>query len=446
VPEDQEKSDTHEIGAQPVPTGRVSRLARFGGLASGIASNMALHGARQLVQGQRPDWSGLLLSPANAHKLAGQLAQMRGAAMKVGQIMSMDSGAILPLEFTEVLARLRSEAHAMPPAQLKKVLTANWGPHWLKQFKKFDVRPIAAASIGHVHRAQTKDGRDLAIKIQYPGVRQSIDSDVDNIALLIKLSGLLPKELDIAPLLDQAKQQLYEEAEYQREGRFLNRFGALLADQSAFQVPTLYTQFSTADILTMAYLPGQPIEALDTAPQADRNRVISLLIGLLLQELFDFQLMQTDPNFANYQYNEASGQINLLDFGASRDPCPQLVEKFRRLLRSGLRDDRKASQKAMIDIGYFDAATAPHHQAAVEDLFHQIMAPFQADEIFDFADQAFTNRLRSEAMALGKEGNFWHIPPVETLYLHRKFGGIYLLANRLKAKLNIHQLLIPYAL
>ena len=112
----------------PVPTGRVSRFAKVGGLAADIAGNLALNGVRQLVQGQRPNWNGLLLSPANARKLADQLAQMRGAAMKVGQLMSMDSGTMLPPEFAQILARLRSEAQSMPPLQLKKVLTAYWGP------------------------------------------------------------------------------------------------------------------------------------------------------------------------------------------------------------------------------------------------------------------------------------------------------------------------------
>ena len=100
----------------------------------------------------------------------------------------------------------------------------------------------------------------------------------------------------------------------------------------------------------------------------------------------------------------------------------------------------------MGDIGYFGAATAPHHQAAIEDLFHQIMTLFQANTIFNFAGQTFPNQLRKEAMALGKGGDFWHIPPIKTLYFHRKFGGIYLLANRLEAKVNVHQLLVPYAL
>ena len=439
------QKDRHIIDAQLVPSGRLSRLARFGSLASGVMGNIALNSAQQLVQGQRPNWNRLLLSTANAQRLAGQLAQMRGAAMKVGQLMSMDTGTVFPPEFADVLARLRSEAHAMPPAQLKRVLTANWGPKWLRQFKQFEARPIAAASIGQVHRAKTHDGAKLAIKIQYPGVRQSIDSDVDNIAMLIKLSGLLPDGLDISPLLKQAKQQLHEEADYQREGAFLRRFGGLLAAQEAFLVPKLHDMLTTPDILTMSYLEGTPVEALYDAPQAERNRVVEQLVCLLLRELFDFQLMQTDPNFANYQYNETTRQLNLLDFGATRELPLALACKFRTLLRAGLSQDTAGIRQALLDIGYFDATTAPHHLRTIENLFQQIMAPFQTNSTFDFADTTFAARLRDVAKELGSDGNFWHIPPFDTLYLHRKFGGIYLLANRLRAKVNINHLLQPYA-
>ncbi|NKX42483.1 AarF/ABC1/UbiB kinase family protein, partial [Rhodobacteraceae bacterium R_SAG2] len=103
---------------------------------------------------------------------------MRGAAMKLGQLLSMDAGDILPQEFAVILSRLRAEADFMPPRQLKQVLDQNWGEGWQKQFRRFDVRPIAAASIGQVHRAILPDGRDVAVKVQYPGIAQSIDSDL----------------------------------------------------------------------------------------------------------------------------------------------------------------------------------------------------------------------------------------------------------------------------
>ena len=428
----------------PVPTGRVSRFAKVGGLAADIAGNLALNGVRQLVQGQRPNWNGLLLSPANARKLADQLAQMRGAAMKVGQLMSMDSGTMLPPEFAQILARLRSEAQPMPPPQLKKVLTAYWGPQWLRQFASFDVRPIAAASIGQVHRAKTKDGRELALKIQYPGIRKSIDSDVDNIAMLIKMSGLLPRDLDITSLLEQAKQQLHDEAQYQREGQYLEEFGKLLADKRDFKVPALYEDLTAPDILAMSYVSGHPIEALTSAPQATRDRVVGLLIQLLLLELFDFHLMQTDPNFANYQYNPETQQVVLLDFGATRALCPILVQQFRRLLNSGLENNKDASLHLLREIGYCDDTTLPHHRTALLNLFDLILSPFRQDIAFDFSDEVFATRVRDAAMALGKDGDFWHIPPVETLFLHRKFGGIYLLANRLGARVNVRQLVLPY--
>ena len=197
--------ETTTLSSSAVPSSRLGRLVRLGGMATGVAGNMLMAGAQQLAQGKRPKLSDLLLTPANALKITQQLSQMRGAAMKVGQLISMDAGDLLPPEMAAILARLRSDAHAMPQRQVQAVLTANWGARWQQRFASFSFTPVAAASIGQVHRATTLDGRDLAIKIQYPGVRKSISSDVDNVASLLRLSGLLPKSLDIAPLLMEAK-------------------------------------------------------------------------------------------------------------------------------------------------------------------------------------------------------------------------------------------------
>jgi len=132
--------------------------------------------------------------------------------MKVGQLLSLDAGDLMPPELGAILARLRSDAHPMLMSQLVAVLNCQWGTGWDRHFERFSFTPMAAASIGQVHAARTRDGRNLAIKVQYPGVRQSIGSDVDNVATLLRISGLLPNNLDIEPLLQEAKLQLQAEA------------------------------------------------------------------------------------------------------------------------------------------------------------------------------------------------------------------------------------------
>ncbi|MEO1790367.1 MAG: AarF/ABC1/UbiB kinase family protein, partial [Pseudomonadota bacterium] len=256
-----------------IPQTRLSRLARLGTMASGVAGGMAVEGVRQLGRGERPELRDLLLTPSNISRVTDQLARMRGAAMKVGQLVSMDTGDVLPPELAQIMARLRAEADHMPPKQLKSVLNATWGPDWLKPFRRFDVRPIAAASIGQVHRAQTRDGRDLALKIQYPGVRRSIDSDVTNVGALIKVSGLLPPGLDMGPLLDEARKQLHEETDYAREGAQLRRFGALMADVPDVVLPELAEDLTTETVLAMSFVAGTPVEEMADAPQEVRDRI-----------------------------------------------------------------------------------------------------------------------------------------------------------------------------
>ena len=430
--------------ALAVPSGRFSRLARFGGLATNIAGSAALNSARHLSQGRRPQAGDVFMTPANVRKVADQLAQMRGAAMKVGQLISMDAGDMLPPELAEIMARLRADAHFMPGPQLKTVLTAAWGRDWLKRFTKFDTRPIAAASIGQVHRAQTVDGRDLAIKVQYPGVRRSIDSDVNNVAALMRLSGVMPRELDIGPMLDEAKRELHDEADYEREGHYLTRFGDLLADDPAFRVPGLHADLTTRDVLAMDYVEGVGIETLTSAPQETRDRVMTVLMGLVFRELFEFRMMQTDPNFANYRYQPDTGRIVLLDFGAAREFRPEMPEQFRRLMKMGLDGDRDGMRATIRDIGFFGDDTKARHQQIMTDMFDQSMEPLKHPDGFDFGGNDLAMRMRDAGMALGADRDFWHIPPMDTLFMQRKFSGVYMLASRLKARVNLRAIIEPY--
>ncbi|NJS37838.1 MAG: AarF/ABC1/UbiB kinase family protein [Rhodobacteraceae bacterium] len=416
----------------------------MGGIVAGIAGGVIGGGLRQIVQGQRPALPNLLLTPSNALRLTNGLSHMRGAALKLGQMLSMDSGIVLSPELTKILAALRDDARPMPPNQLRDVLNAEWGPGWLAQFRKFDVRPFAAASIGQVHRAETRDGRLLAIKVQYPGVRASIDSDVDNIATLMRLPGLLPKGMDITQLLAAAKAQLREEADYLAEAGHLRRFSGLLSGSTDFVLPDLQEDLSTGQVLAMTYLDCQPIETLEAAPQGVRDRAAASLIDLVLRELFTFRAMQTDPNLANYRVEAATGRIVLLDFGAVRPVEPGLATTFRDLLNAALDRDAVAIRAAMLQIGYFGPDTAPHHQDLIQRMFDLAIDPLRQDSAFDFGQSDLLDRLRDMGLALGTERDLMHVPPAETLFLHRKIGGMYLLATRLRARVNLRQLVEPY--
>ncbi len=427
-----------------VPTSRVGRLLRFGGLASGIAGGVAAGGLRALAQGQRPDMAQLLLTPANTLRLTNGLTHLRGAALKLGQMLSMDTGLVLPDELTAILARMRDDARHMPPKQLQTVLNAEWGAGWHTRFARFDVRPFAAASIGQVHRAITHDGRDLAIKVQYPGVRASIDSDVDNMATLLRLPGLMPRGMDLAPLMAEAKRQLHAEADYLAEAQHLTRYRAALAGDDRFTLPMLEPALCTAQVLAMTYLDSAPLESLTDAPQAARDHVAAALIDLVLRELFVFGAMQTDPNLANYRYDPKTGRIVLLDFGAVQPVAPALCGDFRALARAALSGHDADTRAAMQAVGYFGPQTAPHHQAVIKAMFETAMEPLRQTTAFDFGNSDLLERLRDMGLAIGTERELAHVPPAATLFLHRKIGGTYLMAAKLRARIALRPMLETY--
>lgn len=423
---------------------RLGRLGLLGRLAGGLAGGAIGEGARRLAQGQRPAVGDLLLTPGNARRLAGHLAEMRGAAMKLGQLLSMDGGAVLPPAFSELLARLREDAHAMPLGQVAAVLKQAWGEGWDARFERFHFTPLAAASIGQVHAAVLRGGERLAIKLQYPGVRDSIDSDIDNVAALLRLARLLPATMDVAPLLAEAKRQLHLEADYRQEAAALDRYRALLAGDPRYQVPAVHAALSDERVLAMEFLDGEPVETLANAPAALRDEAATALLDLALHEVFDWGLVQTDPNFANYRVERASGRLQLLDFGATRDYPAEHAAALRELLRACLDGDDADLAAAATAVGYLAPDDAPAYRAEVVALLRTATEPARHPGRYDFGRCDLAGRMRDALLRIRVELGFTRLPPPDILFLHRKLGGLYLLLRHLGARVAVAERVAPW--
>ena len=427
-----------------VPTSRLGRFSRMTRLAGGIAGGIAAEGIRQIGKGNRPKIQDLILTPNNAKRFADEMAKMRGAAMKLGQILSMDGGDILPRELADILSRLRSDAFTMPRKQLKEVLVENYGDDWKDQFGHFELNPIAAASIGQVHKVETHEGDVVALKIQYPGIKSSIDSDVDNLAGLLRVTGLLPKEFALDDLLTEVKLQLHDEADYRLEGEYLSAFNSTLADDKRFLIPSWNEEYSTETILAMDYIEAENIETIAKLPADERNAVVKSLFELMLRELFELQLMQTDPNFANYQYQSSTQRIVLLDFGACRRFDTSFSEGYRQLILAILSEDKTKILLAAENIGYKHSSNSAGYQAILVDIFMMIGEIFSSIEPYDFKDSDIVERMSEVNEAMTDHRNEWQTPPIDSLFFHRKLGGLFLLASRVDAKVAMRPLLDTY--
>lgn len=369
---------------------------------------------------------------------------MRGAAMKLGQILSMDSGDLLPRELADILATLRNAAYAMPKRQLDEVLTEAFGVEHQLVLIDFEHKPFAAASIGQVHRLRSARGQPAVLKIQYPGVRESIDSDVDNLVALLKVSGLLPKHMDISPLLTEVKAQLHEEADYKQEAKYLRAFVKGLGDDERFLLPRVIPSLSGLRVLGLTYVDGIPIEEVADENQEERDRVMSLLFELLLIELFELGLVQTDPNFANYRYNPETGQVVLLDFGASKYFPDTFTVAYLDLLASTIEGDRLGMAAAAETAGYSLGSEGSPYREVVLDLLELALEPISCGEAYDFGESTLPRRLADMGQQIQGHKEYWEVPPMYAAYIHRKIAGLFLLASRLKARVNIHELVLPW--
>ncbi len=438
-----QKYTHNEVGTN-IPASRSSRLASMAGLAAGIAGNVVSEYAKHLSRGNTPELKDVLLTPSNAKRVANKLKKMRGAALKVGQLLSMDSGDFIPAELALILDKSRDDVDPMPFSQLTQLLKSEWGEDWQKNFRQFTFTPMAAASIGQVHSAHDLNNEKLAIKIQYPAVSKSIDSDVDNVGTILKYSGLLPDTTKIKDLLNETKEQLHCETDYLKEADWIERYQGVLVNDNDFVIPRVYRNFTKENILCMSYHDGENIDKFIDLTLQERNHIVSSLIKLTFKEIFELHHVQTDPNFANYLYQPESKKIVLLDFGATRELPAHITDGYKLLLQASVRNDKKAVDNAISQIGFFQEYITSQQREAVISLFQMACQPLGHIGEYDFENSTLAKNVSIAGRELSVKQNYWHTPPADALFLHRKIAGLYLIAVKLKAKINLRDLIYPY--
>lgn len=424
----------YEMHESRVPATRFGRLWQYGGLATSMAFGAVGEGVRRLAGGS--GGGSLILSEGNMNRLVAKLSRMRGAALKLGQMMSFQDSKILPPAINTVLQRVQDSADYMPASQRDKALVRNLGQDWRDLFSRFEEKPFAAASIGQVHKATLKSsGRDVAVKIQYPGVRNSIDSDLNNLSLLLTASQLLPRGLFLDKTIANARTELAWECDYEREAKACARFkNDLLHDETdTFSVPQVFPEASGPDILTAEFMHGTAVTKIKDLTQHERNWIGTQILRLCLRELMEWRFMQTDPNWTNFLYNRSTQKLELLDFGASRDFPDKFVEPYVSLLIAASKNDQKTCRDLSIQLGYLTGHESEGMLKAHVESILTLAEPFveSAPRVYEFEDQTITDRVRSNIGLMLKER--MAPPPEETYSLHRKLSGAFLLCARLKS-------------
>lgn len=376
------------------------------------------------------------------------LSQLRGAAMKAGQLLSLDLEDYFPPEAIKILSQLQNSVSEMPDIDIRKILIQNLKPLQYQQITQLTITPFAAASMGQVYKAQLKLSADekpvpVVFKVLYPGLKDSVASDV---ALLkramwafCKMTG---RDMNLDPLFSEIESVLKSEMDYVHEKEAYQKFHELTESREwpylKVKTPVAIQDFCTDSFLCLSYESGLPLKNwLDTNPSEQaRERLALTLLDLYLTEFFDWGFVQTDPNPANFIIQDQT--LVALDFGAAKF----YDSAFRKSYVDLLRTIKSLNEKAIIDeaiaFGLINPKESKEAFATFTELLKLGVQPFLSDSVFNFSDDQFikeNSRLSKQLLGQLK----YSPPPHQLIFLHRKLGGIYAILRRMQVKIDVNQ-------
>ena len=414
-------------------------------LSAGLLLRLGINTSQSLMSDlfsvRRPDLKSALISKKNVTATVDTLKNLRGAAMKFGQLLSLDETVILSPDLAAIFAQLQSSGYSMTPSQLKKVLNHNWGDDWLKHFKYFDVRPFAAASIGQVHKATLKSGEVVAIKVQFPGVKQSIDSDLATLKFIMKTSGMLPENFPLEHYLSQCGDLLKRETNYELEAENINLFSGFLNGSKVIHVPKVYNKLSTDQTLTMSFLEGRELSNIMEFDQSARDEISLNLIELLFNEIFNFKMVQTDPNLANFLLTRSGKSICILDFGACCRVSEDTHRLYKELLSVALSLDLNCIKSFLQEKNFIPQETSMAGTKFLENIISVTINELSKDETFDFQKSKVFQLIVQENLNL-----YFDLIPSSVLgsdfiFIQRKIFGLILFFRSIGTKLPLLKIL-----
>ncbi len=447
-------TDRHEPRAAVgrIKTGSFERrlsLTRAGLMASTrLASSMALHlftGRENRELHRRQALS------REARYLVEQLGELKGSVVKIGQVMALYGEHFLPVEVTEALHTLEDRTVALEWPVIRQVLAEQLGEGRLAQLD-IQPEPIGAASLGQVHRARRRlDGRELCLKIQYPGVASAIDSDIDAVATLLQLARLVRVGPAFDEWLDEVRHMMHREVNYTLELETTRRFGDMLRADSRFVVPEVFPEFSTRTVMATSYEPGRAVTDAEVQelPQEARNQLAIAALELFLHELFDWAELQTDPNFGNYRIrqDERGLKLVLLDFGAVQKYPARFIDPVCGMIRAAYERNLQEVIADAVRLKFMRSEWPANVLKEFGEVCIAVLEPL-ARERTELPPQAHNElgqyrwkhsdlptRIAKRA-ARSAFNRYFQIPPREFVFLNRKLVGVYTFISVLDAEFN----------
>ncbi len=414
-------------------TSRTGRFMKLAGMTASVATRYATGKVRDAftseasaAERQSKDYEKM------ADNIAKTLGELKGAVMKVGQIASQTQD-FLPKEFSQALQKLQKEAPPMPYEVIAAQIESELGQRPEKLFKRFSRNPYAAASIGQVHDAVTHEGMRVIVKVQYPGVDLSVDSDLRQLRTTLKLGGLLkiPKE-SVDQLFEEIRVRLHEELDYENEARNIDAFRAFHAGDDKVLIPQVVAALSSRRVLTLERIDGDHISEVETStyPQDVRNDIGHRIFTTMADQLFRFQCIHGDPHAGNFAFRP-DGTLIMYDFGCVKHLKPEIVAAYRSALIAALQEDYSALDRYLIDLGVrveSKPALDEDYYAAWRDIF---IVPFEStEERFNFAESDLHVRVARNAHSVFKHMDSFK-PPVDTIFIDRLIAGHYWMMKRL---------------